>query len=151
MYTRGIFFFLLLIFLTPLAVRAVEFAPGPSQAGAVSGEHTGNTPVAGANPYQANAPWQDFEVHFFIALPFAALYSYAALVSLESAIQGSFSPQMRQTDLWTVMGMALGGGLAVALGSPGRIPDQGASEINLTAEGAKNTPEIKFTLAEIDY
>jgi hypothetical protein len=71
-----------------------------------------------------NSTLGDFEVHFFVSLPFTALYSYVVTLSLDSLVQGKFPPEFRQADSWMVMGLAVGSSLAVALGSVGQVPDQ---------------------------
>lgn len=74
--------------------------------------------------YSENQGWQDFEVHFLVSLPFTALYSYLSLSALDAAVQGRFPAEFRQTDMWMVIGMAVGSSLAIALGSLNRVPDQ---------------------------
>jgi len=67
---------------------------------------------------------EDFQVHFLVSLPFTALYSYVAISSLDALVQGTFSTELREADIWVMIGLAVGGSLAVALGSAGRVPDQ---------------------------
>jgi hypothetical protein len=74
--------------------------------------------------YAANNSWQDFEVHFFTALPFTALYSYATVMFLDGMIQGQFPPTFRTVDTWIVIGLAVGAAVAIALGSYDRVPNQ---------------------------
>lgn len=83
-------------------------------------ENSATEPLA----YSDNQGWQDFEVHFFVSLPFTALYSYLSLSALDAAVQGRFPAEFRQTDMWMVIGMAVGSSLAIALGSLNRVPDQ---------------------------
>lgn len=83
----------------------------------------GNT-LAAEGQYTANQPWQDFEVHLFVTLPFAALYSYLTVLSLDGVVQNRFPPELRQADVWVIVGLAAGSAFAVALGSIGRVPDQ---------------------------
>lgn len=114
---------------TPAAVAAGEsdFEPGDS---AVEQEAGSAEPLT----YSENQGWQDFEVHFFVSLPFTALYSYLALTSLDAAVQGRFPPEFRQTDMWMVIGMAVGSSLAIALGSLDRVPDQSQDVLPAAAQ-----------------
>ncbi|MEW6515756.1 MAG: hypothetical protein AB1439_02460 [candidate division FCPU426 bacterium] len=123
------------------AVAAASQPPGAEEQAPHAGEKRieaqGSTPPAAAEPdgqaeeieseqlsYSENRGWQDFEVHFFVSLPFTALYSYLALTSLDAAVQGRFPSEFRQADMWMVIGMAAGSSLAIALGSLDRVPDQ---------------------------
>ena len=83
------------------------------------------TTQAQAEPmYVETSPLEDFQVHFLVSLLFTSLYSYAAVQSLDALVQGTFPTELRQADLWVMVGLALGSSLAIALGSAGRVPDQ---------------------------
>jgi len=92
--------------------------PGLSQGLGASPD--GNT----ATTYSENSAWHDFEIHFLVALPFTAFYSYLATLSIDSVVKGTFPPEFRQTDAWLAIGFAVGASLAIALGSVGNVPDQ---------------------------
>lgn len=123
------------------------------------------TPTAQTEPrvqqdmaqYKENSWFQDFEVHFFISLPFTALYSYLSVMSLDAMVQGKFPPDFHQADTWMIIGAAVGSSLAVALGSIDRVPDQSSyqmeSQVNLqeSPEAAKQVPLAKFELVQIVY
>ncbi len=74
--------------------------------------------------YTDNNWLQDFEVHFFISLPFTAFFSYVSVMSVDAMVQGKFTPDFYQADIWMIVGFAIGSSLAVALGSVNRVPDQ---------------------------
>ncbi len=98
-----------------------------TEEGAPSGDAAPSEPGAGEQDeagYVENSWLRDFEVHFFVSLPFTALYSYLTVLSLDGLVQGEFPTEFRQADSWVVIGLALGSSLAVALGSAGRVPDQ---------------------------
>lgn len=74
--------------------------------------------------YTDNHWWSDFEAHFFISLPFTALYSYVTVSSLDAIVQGQYPTSFRTTNTWIIAGLAIGGSLAIAMGSTGRVRDQ---------------------------
>ncbi|MCK5242237.1 hypothetical protein KAR34_07285 [bacterium] len=124
--------------------------------------YNGTTPTAQTvqrdmAQYKENSWFQDFEVHFFISLPFTALYSYLSVMSLDAMVQGKFPPDFHQADTWMIIGAAVGSSLAVALGSIDRVPDQSSyqmeSQVNLqeSPEAAKQVPLTKFELVQIIY
>jgi len=82
----------------------------------------GNT--ASARLYEENNTLKDFEVHFLVSLPFTAFYSYLTVMSIDTMVQGKFPTEFRQANTWMIIGFAVGGSLAVALGSMNRVPDQ---------------------------
>jgi hypothetical protein len=88
--------------------------------------------------YTENHAVQDFEVHFLISLPFTGLYSYLAISVLDGLVQGTFPPSFRQADGWVLIGLAVGGSLAVALGSTGRVPDQSQMKVPAAAPETEN-------------
>jgi hypothetical protein len=85
-------------------------------------EDNGNT--TSARLYEENNTFKDFEVHFLVSLPFTAFYSYLTVMSIDSMVQGQFPTEFRQANTWMIIGFAVGGSLAVALGSMNRVPDQ---------------------------
>lgn len=85
---------------------------------------SGTSEAESAPSYEENSAWEDFQVHFLISLPFTALYSYLTVSSLDALVQGAFPTDLREADIWVIIGLAAGGSLAVALGSAGRVPDQ---------------------------
>ena len=95
-------------------------------------------------------------VHFFVSLPFTAAYSYATVLALDGAVQGRLSTTFRSTTLWTVIGLAVGGSLAIALGSAGRVPDQSQPRLREPAPPAPASewvppPEISVALLQIEF
>ncbi len=74
--------------------------------------------------YTKNNPLADFQIHFFISLPFTALYSYLAVSSMDAIVQGQYPTAFRTTNSWMIIGLAVGSSLAIALGNIGRVPDQ---------------------------
>lgn len=126
---------------TPAAAAAGESEVEPGVAAAAQetgsagfGPDDDGTGSAEPLTYSENQGWQDFEVHFFVSLPFTALYSYLALTSLDAAVQGRFPPEFRQSDMWMVIGMAVGSSLAIALGSLDRVPDQSQDVLPAAAQ-----------------
>jgi hypothetical protein len=134
---------------------------GPRGVEAVGGlmpvlvQGAGNSPGAqGMAVYEENHWLEDFEVHFLVSLPFTALYSYLAVSGLDATVQGRFPTSFRTADMWVVTGLALGGSLAVALGSINRVPDQSVPRL---AQGAcpdfsgEAAPPWRLALVQIDY
>jgi hypothetical protein len=100
------------------------------------------TPAAqGELSYVDTSLLQDFEVHFLVSLPFTGLYSYVAVTLLDGAVEGAFPTTLHQADLWVIIGLALGGSLAVALGSAGRVPDQSVPRVG--SKPADSGPQIQ--------
>jgi hypothetical protein len=60
---------------------------------------------------------RNFEINFIISLPFTALYSYSLITLIDSASQGYFPAPLRSSGLWMLLGMAVGGSLAMAFGA----------------------------------
>jgi hypothetical protein len=60
---------------------------------------------------------RNFEITFTISLPFTALYSYSLITLIDSASQGYFPAPLRSSGLWMLLGMAVGGSLAIAFGA----------------------------------
>lgn len=137
----------------PVAVGNTPGAVAESQPDRVS-------PVAedqGPAQYADNHWLGDFETHFIVSLPFTALYGYVAVVSLDGLVQGAFPPAFRQADMWMVIGLAIGGSLAIALGSANRVPDQSTYRVGRGQapwpETARPTtePTAKLNLIRVNY
>ncbi|MCK5219847.1 hypothetical protein KAR10_09995 [bacterium] len=105
---------------TTCGLRTVETTNKAVRAKRV--DNKGNT--SSARLYEKNNMLKDFEVHFLVSLPFTAFYSYLTVMSLDTMVQGRFPTEFRQANTWMIMGFAVGGALAVALGSMNRVPDQ---------------------------
>ncbi len=135
--------------LTPVATgNTLTPAPGVEPVG------VGTTLTALNETYEENTWLEDFQVHFIVSLPFTALYSYAAVTTLDGLVQGHYPTTFRQADLWVVVGVAVGSSLAVALGSIGRVPDQSVpriSENETPAVLAEDAPSWRLALIQVDY
>lgn len=130
------------------SVAEAEKQPAPAEA---------VTENKGPATYADNHWLGDFETHFLISLPFTALYSYAAVVSLDGLVQGSFPPTFRQADMWMVIGLAVGSSMAIALGSANRVPDQSTYRVSRGADPwpepaqPKTEPAAKLDIIRVTY
>jgi hypothetical protein len=91
--------------------------------------------------YIDNNPFQDFEVHFLVALPFSLAYSFALLWSMDVLVQGTVPPSMTTADMWALTGLAVGGAAVVALGSQGRVMDQSKPRLRDEGQAQNTKPE----------
>lgn len=130
-------------------ITAAPEAPAAAEAQAV-------TPTAEEEAaYVDNNPFEDFQVHFFVSLPFTGLYSYVAVSSLDALVQGTFPTELRQSDIWVIIGLAVGTSLAVALGSAGRVPDQSRPRLETPPdrdhERQSRAPAAKLPLVRMSF
>jgi len=78
--------------------------------------------------YTPNNWLRDFEIHFFVSLPFTTLYSYLSLNILDTWLQEKFPPKLNTVDIWMITSLAIGVSLGIALGSIDNVPPQDTLE-----------------------